>query len=165
MSEDRLDQLDYYTLLGVPEDAPADAIRAAFHRFAARYHPDRHLGKGLSERERAAQIFRRGTEAYRVLLAPDSRRLYDQGLARGELRLLPGTAVRRSTRPPGAYVPGALVARTARARPFLARAIGALEIGDLSAARLNLRIALQNDPGNPGIEAKLAEVEAKVGKG
>ena len=88
-----------------------------------------------------------------------------QGLARGELRLLPGTAVRRSTRPPGAYVPGALVARTARARPFLARAIGALEIGDLSAARLNLRIALQNDPGNPGIEAKLAEVEAKVGKG
>ena len=164
MSEDRLDQLDYYTLLGVPEDASADAIRAAFHRFATRYHPDRHLGKGLTERERAAQIFRRGTEAYRVLLAPDSRRLYDEGLARGELRLVPGAAARRSVRPPGAYVPGALVARTPRARPFLARAVVALEIGDLQAARLNLRIALQNDPGNPGIEAKLAEVEGKLAR-
>ncbi|MEM6962827.1 MAG: DnaJ domain-containing protein, partial [Myxococcota bacterium] len=65
---DRLDQLDYYTLLGLSTDANADQIRQAFHRFALRYHPDKYLRSDDADTlRRANQIFSRGAEAYRVL--------------------------------------------------------------------------------------------------
>ncbi len=38
----RLEELDYYTLLGVERDADPSQIRKAFRAFARRYHPDRH---------------------------------------------------------------------------------------------------------------------------
>ena len=87
MSGDPLEQLDYYTLLQVPDDASTDQIRAGFHRFAAKYHPDRFAGAGAepAKVERAAQIYRRGTEAYKVLTDPRRRKLYDAGLAEGRL--------------------------------------------------------------------------------
>lgn len=86
MSDDQLDLLDYYTLLQVADAASADEIRAAFHRFALRYHPDRHAESGEEQVARAAQIYRRGTEAYRVLCDPKMRREYDAGLLKGKVR-------------------------------------------------------------------------------
>ena len=41
MASQRLDDVDYYTLLGTRRDATADDIKQAFHSFAKKYHPDR----------------------------------------------------------------------------------------------------------------------------
>lgn len=82
-----LDALDYYTLLGVAEDASRADIRAAFRRFALRYHPDRFAGEAPELAQRALAIYRRGTEAVDVLCDVDQRRAYDAVLARGEKRL------------------------------------------------------------------------------
>ena len=87
MSDDRLDQLDYYTLLGVARDADVDAIKRAFRTFARRYHPDKFVGQAEEKIERATRIYRRGSEAVQTLTDLDARRAYDAGLAKGELRL------------------------------------------------------------------------------
>lgn len=159
---DRLDQLDYYTLLRVEDDAPADSVRKAFHSFALRYHPDRFSDGSDEKRDRAAQIFRRGAEGYRVLMNPDSRRRYDAGMARGKLRLTAEDErqeeLRRST------TSGKLAVRSPRARPFATKALQAFKTGDYKTAKLNLRMALQHEPGNALLTARLADVEQRLAK-
>ncbi|NCQ60495.1 MAG: DnaJ domain-containing protein [Myxococcales bacterium] len=153
MSDDRLERLDYYTLLGVEEGASVDAVRDAFHRFALKFHPDNHAVGPAEKRERATLIYRRGAEAYRVLLNPELRARYDQGLRQGQLRLMPeetpSSGVRRSFGQP-----------STKARPFYRKALRALQEGDGQTARLNLRIAQGHDPDNALIAEKLAELDA-----
>lgn len=171
MSDDRLDQLDYYDLLQVEEAASADDVRRAFHRFAAKYHPDRFAGAAAEKQERAAQIYRRGAEAYRVLCDVEQRRIYDAQRARGKKRLDPeessGTA-----RPvgmasaggslAGASTSGSVQVRSPKARPFATKAADAEKRGDWQTAKLNLKLALQHEPGNALLEARLAGVEQKL---
>lgn len=84
--DEKLDRVDYYALLGVARDATPERIREGFHQFAVRFHPDQHIGDELGQ-SRAARIFKRGSEGYRVLLDPTLRTRYDAALARGEVRL------------------------------------------------------------------------------
>lgn len=158
MSEDRLDQLDYYTLLGISEAASADEIRDAFHAFALKYHPDRHVGGAAEKLARAEQIFRRGAEAYKVLLDPEMRRTYDHGLRKGNLRY---TYEPTSDRPPTTSRFGV---SSSKARPFATKALEAIRDEDWKTARLNLKIALQHEPGNALLEARLADVEQRLRK-
>jgi curved DNA-binding protein CbpA len=151
-----LDELDYYTLLGVAPDAKADDIKLAFRNFARRFHPDRHLGDP-ARAEQATRIYRRATEAYRVLMNVAQRRVYDDELSRGQLRM-PSDALRRnSMRPSGSPGPDGY---SPRARPFVARAEQALKSGDPKQARLNFQIALQHDPNSAALRQKLAELDA-----
>lgn len=158
MTQDRLDQLDYYTLLGVEPNATADAIRDAFHAFALKFHPDRHVDGPPEKVARAEQIFRRGAEAYRVLLDPETRRHYDDGLRRGKLRYDPDD---EGEGPP---TTSRFEVRSPKARPFASKAQQAIRAEDWKTARLNLQIALTHEPGNPLLEAWLAEVEKHLRK-
>jgi curved DNA-binding protein CbpA len=159
VSDDRLDQLDYYTLLGAHAAATADELRAAFHAFARRYHPDRHAAAGEETMARAARIYRRGAEAYRVLSDPELRRRYDAQLARGKVRFDPEDAPECR---PQRSASGAVVLRSPAARPFYLKAEQALRTGDLKQARLNLQLALRHEGDNAALAAKLASVEARL---
>jgi molecular chaperone DnaJ len=66
-------QKDYYTVLGVPEDAGQDRIKKSYRDLAKRYHPDRNAGDADAERR-----FKEIQEAYDVLGEPEKRRKYDQ---------------------------------------------------------------------------------------
>jgi curved DNA-binding protein CbpA len=155
---DRLELLDYYTLLQIPDDAGPDVIRKSFHAFALKYHPDRHAGGGAERHEQAARIYRRGAEAYRVLGDPVTRRAYDAQLAGGALRFDPEKAEKESRTPSVA----AAAVQSPQARPFVMKAEQALRAGDLKTARLNVQIALRHAPGSARLEAMLAEIEAKL---
>lgn len=156
---DTLDRLDYYRLLGVTQDASADAIRLAYHRFAKKFHPDRHVGAPGAKRRRAEEIFRRGAEAYRVLLDPENRRRYDAGLPEGKLRLTeeagaPGGGPGRSRRPPKAPI------LPPQARTFSQKAEELLRQGQRKQALFNLQIALRHAPGHPHLIKLQQKIEA-----
>ena len=63
---------DYYSLLGVPQDADAKQIRNAFRQKAFEFHPDRNQGD-----EHAAARMKAINEAYAVLSNPQKRQEYD----------------------------------------------------------------------------------------
>ncbi len=154
---DRLDQLDYYTLLGLEPQATMDEVRDAFHQFALKFHPDNHSDAGPEKLQRASQIFRRGTEAYRVLSRIETRRAYDEGLARGDLRLTPEADTGRKRTPSGPQK----VNR--KAHPFFRKAQQAIKREDWHTAKLNLKIAVMHDSESALIQAHLAMVEQKLG--
>jgi len=67
----REDRRDYYEVLGVPRDADAKTIKAAFRKLALRHHPDR------SKEPDAEERFKEVAEAYAVLRDPQKRADYD----------------------------------------------------------------------------------------
>ena len=64
--------MDFYSILGVPQEASTDDIKRAYRRLARRYHP------GVNPGDRAAEeMFERIVEAYETLVDPGRRRQYD----------------------------------------------------------------------------------------
>ena len=156
MPRKRLVDLDYYELLGLERQASQDQVKAAFHRFAMKYHPDRAVNAGEDKGARE-RIYRRGTEAYRVLSHPLQRAAYDQGLIEGRLRF-DGNAspARHSSRAPSTRPVAP------RARPFLIEAEKAYANREYSKAHVHLQVALGHDADHPELLALLAAVEAAI---
>jgi DnaJ-class molecular chaperone len=151
--------LDYYAVLGIIRAASADQIRAAFHRFAREHHPDNFVGRPAEEAAHHTELYRLGSEAYRVLLDPMKRKIYDEGLVEGRTRYSFDRAeeTRRTLRPPGG-----VVLRSSKARVFFTRAHKAIKAEDWPQAKLNLQMALQNEPDNEDLKGKLQEVLARM---
>lgn len=72
MSDFSRDPKGYYTTLGVPDDADAEAIKSAFRSKAKRLHPD------INPSPIAAKQFHRLNEAYEILSDTNKRAAYDK---------------------------------------------------------------------------------------
>jgi curved DNA-binding protein CbpA len=172
-----LDQISYYELFRVSSTATHDELRAAFHAFAEDFHPDAHAGRPPSEQAAVARIYKRGSEAWRILSDDGLRARYDDALAHGILRpedlIVERDSMRPRTGPPSMSPPGmarplADQLRAPAARPFVLRAEELLKNGDPKQAKLQLVMALHFDKGNPALEAfgvrideAIAEAEKK----
>jgi curved DNA-binding protein CbpA len=158
---DPLDALDYYTLLGVADDAPEREIKRAFRKFARRYHPDQHAGAPEDKRDKAMRIYRRGSEAYQVLTESGSRKTYDEALRRGIVRLTEEVreAIERVDRKPQA--PKSPI-RSLEAMAHFKRAVSLAEQQDWLGAWKALKAADSIEPGNTFIESRLHKVEAAL---
>lgn len=164
---EQLDRLDYYELLGVEREAEVDRICAAFQEFAATFHPDAHPGRDELERQALEDVFKRGSEAYGVLIDPALRAQYNQALDAAAADSLPRiqsvpppsvSGVPVSQRPPKLED----VARTPSARPFARRAEELVDKGDLKQAKLQMVMATHMDPGNDALQAYLRHIEEQL---
>ena len=63
---------DYYSVLGVKEDASDSDIKKAYRKLALKYHPDKNLGD-----KKAEEKFKKISEAYYALGDPKRRKEYD----------------------------------------------------------------------------------------
>jgi curved DNA-binding protein CbpA len=73
----------HYELLGLEPSADADAIKKAFRREIARYHPDKVIHLGAEFQEMAATRAAELTVAYKTLTDPALREEYDASVAAG----------------------------------------------------------------------------------
>ncbi|HSO31016.1 MAG TPA: DnaJ domain-containing protein [Labilithrix sp.] len=166
-----LDSISYYELFRIEQSATHDALRDAFHAFAESFHPDSHNWRHPTEQAAIGYIFRRGTEAYRVLSDQQLRFRYDEALANGILRpenLIVETDGPRSQSmaPPGAAggLGNRLIdkVRTPGARPFVLRVEELAKKGDPQQAKLQLVMAMHMDRGNPALEAYAKELDEAI---
>jgi hypothetical protein len=97
---------NYYEMLSVAADAPAEEIKKAFRREIARYHPDKVQHLGPEFQEMAAGIAADLTEAYRILMDPALRTKYDEEAhAGGDRAQTPPSAAARPPAPPPSAPP------------------------------------------------------------
>ncbi len=134
----------YYQVLGVPHDAPSEAIASAFFQLAKRFHPDRLAGGLEDAREQATRLFARMTEAHQILSDPTRRAEYNTLLAQGE----------------GAAEEQEEVQRVVRAATSFQKAQFLLKRSNLAAAETEARQALADDPDQADHVALVAWLEA-----
>ena len=65
--------MDFYEVLGVSKTASVKDIRKAYTKLARKWHPD----KNPYNREEATRKFKEVSEAYKVLVDDNKRRIYD----------------------------------------------------------------------------------------
>jgi DnaJ-class molecular chaperone len=162
-----LDQISYYELFRIPTYATQDEIKYAFHTFAEDFHPDAHAWRPAEERRKIDFIFRRGTEAHRILTDPTLRMQYDTALAQGDRR--PAWLVSASVAPSGGTASVApktvrLVDQLRRpsSRPFVMKAQELEKKGDFKQAKLQLAIALNLEGDNAPLQEFAKKLEEKA---
>ena len=157
-----LDDLDYYTLLGLDDHDELSVIKRAFRDFARKYHPDIYAGKGADRVEQATVIYRRGSEAYQVLTDAKMRAAYDEALENGRLRLS-GHAMDRALAPAPAPVQKKnkdnVPIQSPQALAQYKAGIAAAHRGDWKAAWRYLKQAHESEPENDFIASRFFRVE------
>ena len=144
------DGLNYYELLAVPPEAETPAIRRAFHERSLQLHPDRHArlrGRHPHAWERINTVYKRISEAYKVLVDEERRRRYNLGVRqRGALRLsrgsLGGGPEHRELR----------LCQTDEARREVLESLELRSLGDLEGAEEAMARALAAEPNNEGLK-------------
>jgi DnaJ-class molecular chaperone len=153
---ERLDEIDYFRLLGCGADAKPAAIRQAFRQLASSYHPDGFAGSDDEALQGAlSRIYRRLTEAYAVLRNPSDRAAYQAGLNQGQTRFDPDRSARAKRHAQAAAKPG----QTERGRRHYESATLAIAQSDRYTARAEIRMALLHEPTEPAFLALAKELQ------
>lgn len=147
-----LDVLPYHLFLGVSAEADGDTLRDAFHHRAQELHPDLFYTSGDTElRERAYAVYKRITEAYRVLSDPIRRADYQEQRVKGITRY---DSARRKKQTGG----DAHLDVKPAAHKYYRMAMTAQKQGDKRGAKLHLKLALQFDRNNDGLKELLEKL-------
>ena len=144
---------NYYEILRVKQGCTDAQVKAAFHTFALRFHPDSLVDEAPEIGELAGEIFKRGVEAYNILLKAENRTRYDTELKKGRIRFDPD---KRPTVPPPREIRTLeMIAKTPAAKKHAAKADRLIAIGKLEDARVALTSAFQCEPMNDELEERI----------
>jgi curved DNA-binding protein CbpA len=144
---------NYYEILRLYPGATEAEIKAAFHQFALRFHPDKLVDDGDEAVAAGAELFKRGVEAYNILVKKELRERYDGELKKGRIRMDPNK--RPSAPPPPLMRTLEMIAKTPRGKKHAAQADRLLSIGRLEDARIQLQTACQHEPSNAELEERV----------
>jgi curved DNA-binding protein CbpA len=157
-----LEQMDYFEVLRVPQDASTADVKAAYYRESRSYHPDRFAALPSPElRELIGRIYRRVNEAYTVL-RDDAKRLRYLGDVAGpdrakKLRFTEAeeSALQEETKKKLEEQLGT----TPNGRKLYAAALKDVEAQRWEAAERSLKAALMYEPANARFKELLTKVE------
>ena len=147
----QLDQIDYFGLLGVENDATLDEVRAGYRSLQQIYHPDRVFRGSDAELVSAVErISKRLTEAYVVLRDPKKREQYAKDITgpNREQKLRFGADSEQQAASDRRLQ---VMPNSPKARTLFINAKKAIERGDFAAAARDLRMADMFEPNNPAI--------------
>ena len=77
---------DYYKTLGVSKGSTAAEIKKAYKKAAMQWHPDKHSAKSEAQQTAAQEKFKEIGDAYELLTDPVTKRLWDEGYDREEIK-------------------------------------------------------------------------------
>jgi curved DNA-binding protein CbpA len=149
-----MERSSYYLLLGVARDATDDALRDAYYRLVARFHPDLY-GDTIdgTTREKLVSLYSRLVEAYQTLSDHVKRGQYDRQLAGGRLRFSAEEERAAAAKSSDGEI------SNPSAKRFFNLGKSALRAGDVRGAIMNLKLALSCEPGSAQIRAELTRAE------
>jgi hypothetical protein len=158
---ENLDKLDYYTLLQIPANASAAAIKDAYFNCSIEFHPDRFLQLTDERlREKIYEVYKRMSEAFKVLSNPETRCQYDAMLVNPErqtdLRYLERGTQHISS---DDFTSDAM---TPAGKKYLHFANLAEVEGNLRSARMYLTLALQWEPHNDSLRMRLEDITNRL---
>jgi DnaJ-class molecular chaperone len=151
-----LDELDYFQILKVGQNATPPEIKNAYYRESRAYHPDRFNSLPASEmKENIGKIYKRINEAY-VCLRDDTRRTKYLGDILGadrqkKLRFV--EASEQEMKKDKEQEVGA----TPQGRKFFMAGLSDMAAQRFASAERNFKMALTYEPNNPNFKAKRDE--------
>ena len=147
-----LEELDYYKILQLEQAAPQVDVDPAFKAVTRKLHPDR-LARLTDDglKDKANDIYRLANEAYRNLKDPDARAKYDLGLAQGNLRMSADGRTKAAKEAQAKDNPE-LAAKTPQGEKYFKMALKCWGDGDFKGAVMQIRFAIQFEPGNAVFE-------------
>ncbi len=130
---------NHYEVIQVEDEATTGEIKDAYYAMARRYHPDRfHEKSGTKLHSEISSAFARVTQAYEILMNPNTRAAYDHTLQRTRQIAAARTAEAAQTNQEATEFGGAEVS--------FREGCGALEQGRISAAVTHLANASRLEP-------------------
>ncbi|WP_233613850.1 MULTISPECIES: J domain-containing protein [Corallococcus] len=161
----KLDQLDYFELLGVARTAVPGDIKKAFYKESRVYHPDRffHL-ESKALKDQVNELYKRVTEAYYVLRDDTKRKKYLSDIAGPDRaqKLRFTDASESETKAAAKKEQEEQIGTHPKGRQFYTQAQKDLESGNPSAAERNLKMALTYEPANARYKEALAEAQKQT---
>jgi tetratricopeptide (TPR) repeat protein len=139
-----IERENFFTMLGIPQDAPPAAVQAAYFALAKVWHPDRLPPELTETREQAARIFAHLSEAFQTLSDTARRAEYIKLIQQGG----------------GSPEEQAKVTRALEAQSEYRKAEILLKKGDLAGAERFAQAAVEKDGEQPDYLAILAWIRA-----
>jgi DnaJ-class molecular chaperone len=159
--ERRIDQLDYFEVLGVSVDAPFDDIKSMYHALQRAYHPDTFYQSPDAELRNAVfHISKRVAEAYVILRDPEKRQKYTrdlQGPERDKKLRFTEDSESEAKREKDTEL-----GKTPQVRNLVIKALAAMRKSDFTSAERDLKTAVLFEKDNEQINNKLQEVQAEL---
>lgn len=157
----------YYEVLGVPRNAGELEIKAAYHRLARKYHPDK--AASVSEAQSLQSEFSHISTAYNVLKDPEKRSAYDQTLeVKRQQDAAQSGPLAKAPSSPGspAAAPGASSASSEKHRATVAKrayvkGLQLMQAGDYAKAVEFFENAIKNNDREAIYYAKLAQTHLR----
>lgn len=139
-----------FELLEVSQDAPPDEVRAAYHRLAKQWHPDRFTG---DEKGPAEEKFRQLAEAFAILKDPVKRQSY-----------VTAPRAQAQASPAGSSGPAVAPMQERSADDWAEEARRALAANQIDQAKGFVQYALRLDAGKAAFQLLLAQILQTEGR-
>lgn len=152
-----IDELDYFQILKITPNCSAEELKSAYFKESREYHPDKYYTESPDIVKKVTTIFKRITEAYKILSDPDTRAIYTKSISGADrsknLRYIHGVQ---------GGLPKEDEGQTPMGRKYFQMGKVAFNNMDYKGAKINFQLAFKMEPNNQTFKDYLAKVEEKI---